>query len=344
MEKYASHIIFSPKEAKYINKLDKKDSFYFDTRDDPSLSNWESKDRSSQHILLHKPTKYELKNIQNDMEIAKELLIITDSYEKAKNIQNIVYASTLLFNPTTGNENKSPTFLHKLKDEPVVLEDYYKQQIKENILLSSLATLRAWNHLETIYSLEKLRFSIELDHISPHSAHPIYGQKFLNFYPEYRTHVNIGYSIYIAYSIIEELGLEIRSSQKNPRFKDEKWNPKVKKDIIKRLNETGIKEDDSIYWLQRGEPTEIQKNIEPKMGTKSEYNNLKDVRDIKLRIFEALHYASYIRNFFVAHKFDEITKYLSPYDVYNIQRLARFLLQGKLGFLNKDTEQIIQNL
>jgi hypothetical protein len=73
---------------------------------------------------------------------------------------------------------------------------------------------------------------LKLDWFTPHSAAPSYGQIFTNSYIDYEYHVDAAFAIVAAFSVIEELGLEVRSSRENPRFvgaaKDE-WNPQVKK-------------------------------------------------------------------------------------------------------------------
>lgn len=340
MKTFATHLIFSPKDVKFIKKLKRHKDFYFDYRDDPSFSTWEEKNSESSNTLYYKPSKKDLNRYKSDYEVGKELLIVTEDIDKASNIMNLVYGGTLIFYPSL-YDNKKPAFCYELKDEKVIDEYYLEQSINYRILLGCLVALNSWDDMELIYSVEKYRFSIELDHFTPHSSDPIYGQKFYNFTPSYRSHVNSGYAVFIAYSIIEELGLDIRSSSKKPRFlENDEWNPQVKDDIIKRLNKVEIKEDDYVYWLQRGEPTILQEEIKPKLGVESEYNNNREVRDLKLKVYEALHYASYIRNFFVAHKFSNITKYLSPYDIHNVQNLARFLIQSRLGLRKKSIEEI----
>ncbi|MFL0364040.1 hypothetical protein ACH0BF_13580 [Pseudobacillus sp. 179-B 2D1 NHS] len=142
-----------------------------------------------------------------------------------------------------------------------------------------------------------------------------------------------------AFFRIEELGLEIRSSREKPRFIKGDWNPKVKQDILYRLSEICINELESINWIDRGIPSDLYNEIKPKIGINSDWNDGKTIHDRKMRIYNAIHYTSYIKNFFIGHKFNEIVRNFTPYDARNIQMLARRLILGKLNLwkeFNKD--------
>ncbi|OAB39055.1 hypothetical protein PMSD_03745 [Paenibacillus macquariensis subsp. defensor] len=339
---FATHIIISGQDASYIRDLEHNNDFHFDFRDDPSFSNWETElgdSLSNQIELSHE----EISKYQSMYTIAKELLILTKDIEIAENVMNLVHGGMVLGYPTL-LDNSTPPFCYEVTDDKILTDFYLKQSINERGLLGCLIALHSWKHEELIYSIEKFRFSISLDYFTPHSSHPRYGMMFSNSPTIYRSHVTASYALFTAYSIIEELGLEIRSSSDKKRFIDNQWNPIVKDDILGRLKKIGITDEDNIYWLQRGEPTEFQINIKPKLGIDSEYNIYEGVRDLKLKIYEALHYASYIRNFFVAHKFSKTTKYISPYDVNNIQCLARFLLLNRYGLWKINLDEIREHL
>lgn len=200
-----------------------------------------------------------------------------------------------------------------------------------------LSSKRCWNDKSLIYCIEKYRFSIELDSFTPHSASPIHGQVFSIADRGYSYHVKAAYAFVSAYSIIEELGLDIRSSSKSPRFlKDGEWNSEVKNDILRRLNEIGISEDDTLVWIIRGTPSELYKSIKPKLGINTEWTDGIVVNDQEMKIYDAIHYCSYIRNFFLAHSFNEVVCYINPYDIHNVQRLVRMLIMSRIDLLNYD--------
>ncbi|WP_029034967.1 hypothetical protein [Salinimicrobium terrae] len=191
------------------------------------------------------------------------------------------------------------------------------------------------NKRDESYALEKLKISLELLSFSPQSADPMYGQIFDHYAFEKQNHTRAAFAIIAAFSAIEELGLEIRSSAKNPRFLNSEkgqWNPKVLKNVLLRLEKKGIKESDTFDWIFRGEQTAIEKNIKPYFGIDSEWIKYGEkVRDKTLTFPEALHNASYLRNYIAAHKFKELTEFISPYDVFNVQMLARKLILESLG-------------
>lgn len=188
---------------------------------------------------------------------------------------------------------------------------------------------------ECCYALEKYKLSLELHSFSPHSADPIYGQVFDHYDFKKQTHTRSAFAIISAFSVIEELGLEIRSSAKNPRFLNPdkgEWNPKVLDNVQSRLSNIGIDKTSTFNWIFRGEQTKVEKDFKPYFGYDSEWTEYRDnVRDKTLTFAEAIHNASYLRNFIASHKFNELTEFISPYDVFNLQCLARKLILERLG-------------
>jgi len=203
-----------------------------------------------------------------------------------------------------------------------------------NIDVGLRAAAAAWPDSGGQYALLKYRLSLGLDSITPHSAHPRHGDLFGNRYDNPRQHVGAGYAILAAHNVIEELGLDIRSSKENPRFlQGDKggWNPKVFNHVCRRLRHHGIDPATEVEWLQRGSVTKVERAIKPKLGHRSKWSRRYLVRDRTMTIVEAIHYVSYVRNYVVAHKFHPLTTAISPYDVYNAQSVARRLLLGYLG-------------
>ncbi|PJN50019.1 hypothetical protein PAEAM_56310 [Paenibacillus sp. GM1FR] len=245
-----------------------------------------------------------------------------------------MYCGSLLVYPNI-MEKKCPPFVYDSDRGHNLEEIYLKHHADDHLIYGCETAIKAWEQKEIIYSLLKYKFSLEHDSFTPHSLSPRYGQVFNNYYAEYDNIVNASYALLSAYQIIEELGLEIRSSQQNPRFIGDEWNPKVKNNIVSRLNEIGISEEEEIVWIKRGEETQLQSEIKPVLGVEAQYNDGNIFGDTNMKIFDAIHYASYIRNFFIAHKFSEITRFLSPYDIHNVQDLARRLLLSKLGLWDK---------
>jgi hypothetical protein len=144
-------------------------------------------------------------------------------------------------------------------------------------------------------------------------------------------HVRCAYAILVAYSILEELSLELRATQENPSTIGGKWNPKVKGELEARLRKAGVDLSETILWTMRDTPTKIERTRPPRIQSKAEWAGWK-VRDSELEVIDAIAYASWLRSKLSAHRLRELAGSLNYYDVANVQHLARRLLLERLGF------------
>lgn len=202
----------------------------------------------------------------------------------------------------------------------------------------------AWSDRRTVYAIHKLAKSYETEAITPWSAHPRYGQIFDKHSGEFTDHVRSSTAINLAFSAIEELDLQINSSRAKPRWLDKEytWNPPVLMDITSRLEKAGIDMDRTVDWIARGDETEVE--IRPARDRFSAYGDGLIVRDIELSIPDAIHACSYLRNFMTAHAFGKETPRLGPYEVYNVQQVARFLVLSKCGLFNVWTDDLAERM
>jgi hypothetical protein len=200
---------------------------------------------------------------------------------------------------------------------------------------------RAWGDLVAVYAIQKYKLSLSLDSFTPHSANPRHGQVFENARDDYLYHVNAGYAILAAYGVVEELGLEIRSSQERKRFINGEWNVDVYNDCVDRLEGAGANADEPFSWVLRGEPTDLHREIDHHLKTTQGFQQGGEVRDVEMSLVEALHAVSVIRNFIFAHKFDEVAGSVSPYDVFNAQSLARRLILSYLGLWKPKDQRVL---
>lgn len=278
------------------------------------------------------------KLLLKDYKRAFELIVYAPNEDIAQNICNLIHGGRLLAYPDVFH-NPQPKVVSDIQNDYIGYEKYKQDSINESMLFSCLVAARSWKNKNLIYSIEKYRFSLELDSFTPHSASPRHGQVFSVENRGYSYHVSAAYAFLSAYSIIEELGLDIRSSKKKPRLiENDEWNPVVKEDVIKRLSGIGINEFETMNWLIRGNPSELYKSIKPKLGINSKWIDGEKVNDQEMKIFDAIHYCSYIRNFFIGHKFDEVISYINPYDIHNVQMLVRRLILGKLDLWSFDRD------
>ena len=307
--------------------------FNFEFEKDPSKRFWTSKDGKSFLKYLDIGKEEDSGNYFP----AQRIIIRANSQELAENVKDLIYAANNLVYPDS-SEDRGAGFLIGLKSESkssfkLNEKPYSLNFIKlENALIAFKIIQRIFQDKDLIYSLIKYNLSCNLDSFTPHSTNPNYGQVFPNYYSDFQYHVNAAYSINVAYSIIEELQLDIRSSPSNPTFNPSKtdFNEIVRDNLENRLNRINISTRDGYSWIMRGELSLLQRDIKPSFGVRI-FPNHNVLFDERVELIEAIQRARYIRNFITAHKFRDITEFISPYDVFNIQTLARKLFLNKLG-------------
>ena len=131
---------------------------------------------------------------------------------------------------------------------------------------------------------------------------------------------------------IEELGLEIRASQKNPsRMPNGTWNPNVKANLEARLHKSHIDLSDDQIWTLRGPKTRIERDRPPPSSGKPRWSR-GSVRDANVPLVDALALASWLRGWTTTHRFNERARSLTVYDAHNVQSLARRLIMERFGF------------
>jgi hypothetical protein len=182
------------------------------------------------------------------------------------------------------------------------------------------------------YALHKLALSYQSS--SPHmmDLHPGESPRLFGIHTDPIYHVYLANAITLAYSAIEELGLEIRASQKNPsKMPDGTWNPIVKADLEARLQKSGIDISSTTIWTLRGSKTRIE-NIRPPPSAGKPSWSRGSVRDRNIQLIDALALASWLRSCTTTHRFTKTARSLTVYDVHNVQSLARYLIMERFGF------------
>lgn len=278
----------------------------------------------------------ENKEIHEDETLALELILEASSLEEAENDLSLIHAGLRLALPNPILNEHGLSFPIELKDDTASLinsQPFWGQFTFENRLDIGLYTLsQAKDNRQYTYALEKYKFSLDLDCFTPHSGNPNCGQIFKNETVIHSTHVHQLVSVVSAYSVIEELGCEIRASQKNPRFlKDGEWNPIVWEETSKRLSRKNVDIERKFTWIIRGDDTAIHADIPETFGLPSQAYDGEIVKDKDMHIIEAIQIASWLRNMVASHKFGKYSSFISPYDVHNVQMLARIILMQCLG-------------
>lgn len=159
--------------------------------------------------------------------------------------------------------------------------------------------------------------------------HPTLGTQF-RVEPDPLWRARIAHAIVAAYAAIEDLGLEIRASQKNPSKLNGAWNPVVLADLEGRLRASGVDPSSEVPWLARNPPHRIERRFGLPPGKRAVWSG-GPIRDRSVRITDAMLSASSLRSKVAAHATSQWTRSLRVPDLVNVQHLARRLLLEAAG-------------
>lgn len=327
---YHTGLLVKPSQIKIINKYCINLTLQF--LPDPTGRFWCSKDEVCIRQITSFKVKEELAFKKDDEIQLQEVQLFAESENEMRNylslIKTGIYLGTTIY--PIGLE-----YIIESNDESIKLlndiEMYWKQyNHTEGIDIGLYTINNAIGNKRCIYALEKYRHSIEVEGFNPYSADPRYGQVFDNESPAYSDHVNHLMSIISAYSVIEELGCEIRASHKKKRFLNNEtceWNPEVWSETESRLIKKGIDVSYEFQWTIRGDDTIIHQEFNYELfGKEGKYNDGEKVKDRMLHIIDAIQFSSFLRNAVAAHRFNTKSSSVSPYDLHNVQMVARYLI------------------
>ncbi len=269
---------------------------------------------------------------------AKEVVIHSRSIEMAKNAFDLINCAVLL-------ESGQAPFGEIDDIEPEDAEE--RQLLSEEELrpravrfietdgfpVACMIAAKASHRRELQYALAKFRlatllFSQYMVDLDPSN----HGFGHLGTSPFISRHVQYGNSIMLSYSVIEEIGLEIRANQDNPSQINGKWNPKCRNDLERRLTKAHVDLRAGIYWHRRGKPTRVQRAKSYTIIKRLPFARGPFVRDAMIDICDAILQASFLRSKISSHKASALTKSLTPLDSENVRHLARYLLLARVGF------------
>jgi len=180
-----------------------------------------------------------------------------------------------------------------------------------------------------IYSLAKYHFSVSLYNQCAIDQHPDWGC-FSPISQSPDDHIVFCHAVISAYSILEELGLEVRATSKTPSVIDGEWNPVVKENLEARLRGAGINLEEKILWTLRGPKRKLERLKEIPADDRTKWASGM-VRDAEVDLVDAIAFTSWLRSKVSSHKTKDTTSSISPYDVLNAQHLARRLILEHLG-------------
>lgn len=191
-----------------------------------------------------------------------EFIILTESFEIAQNVLFNVFCAEAVVNGTVSWNNEAH-YPHELGTIDKVKG---LKLIEKPVSWFSSPSIPSFFRLTALASKD---FKLENSLVKYQLSTEIYSKHYMDLYEviDWKTtgfqyiQMKFAYAIITSYSVIEELGFEIRGATKdNPSILPNKeWNPDIRNNIIKRLKESNINIDEHISWMIRGEETEIEK-------------------------------------------------------------------------------------
>lgn len=272
-----------------------------------------------------------------------ELVILTKDIRNALNTSNMIYAAIDLLNGEGPFYSENHPIII-----PAIKEKDYDFKFQVGSILENCGDIPKAAKIASKCSFRKylvfalLKYQLGCN-LFPNSIMDIESPEYKPlYYYRIQDQIRLGYAIIAFYSVIEELGLEIRASSKNPSMIKGKWNPIVKNELEDRLEKSGIDINELFDWNLRSTPTKIEKLKKPDLLKKSPWAFLTR-RDSQIKITDAIVTISWIRSKIAAHRLNDAISSISIYDASNASLLARRLLLEKLGYW-KNTDLINNNI
>lgn len=281
-----------------------------------------------------RPENSAVYNINRRVKIPKRIVIYAATEESAQNAVDLISAASCLINQDCGDDPELDgvrAYQRKKKINHLVFSGNFIPPTRVgDYQFACVVAARVSKKKSFQHALYKHKFSQQIFYVSIDALDPSRweSERFVFNSPEH--HVRCAQAITLGYSVLEELGLEIRASQANPSFINGRWNPEVKNDLEQRLKKAGVDLSENALWMIRDTPTKIERKRPVPIINKAGWSYSK-VRDSYIEVVDAIAHASWLRSKVSAHRLQEISKSLNYYDVANIQYLSRRLLLEVLG-------------
>jgi|GEM_PF-747018 len=276
----------------------------------------------------------------------KEVVLHASSWASAQRALNLIHGCHQLVrgDPDVfdihliANNNQQPDWMDEDERKALLMKIYGTSDFP----LACAVAAKASRRRRWVYAVAKYKFSVSLysvHHVdlepwkSPHLA--------VSSFPG--DHVMFAHAIISAYSVVEDLGLMMRASFKKPSQVNGKWSPVVKQGLEKRLIESGVDLGETLLWTARGGKRRIESRRPLPSGSKAPWSGW-IVRDSEIPVVDAIAYAEWLRSTVASHGVKNLTQVLSPYDVINVQHVARRLLLETLGFWRWREKERVQQL
>jgi hypothetical protein len=173
----------------------------------------------------------------------REVVLVTRSLEAAQRALNLIHSSHSLVQGAPDLFTVQPLAFNGSKPEDLCTEERTAVErylySASNFPLACAVAGKASRRRSTVYAVAKYAFSlatfsIQLVDLEPWRAPHLA----ISSFPD--DHVMFAHAIIAAYSVVEDLGLNLRASAKNPSRVNGEWNPRVKSDLEARLQAAGV--------------------------------------------------------------------------------------------------------
>lgn len=348
MSEFCSFLVFRPDEIELIHSIARIANWT--TRDIPDPSMRYAFTESGMSEISRASALKDI-GIRHEGQQGGRLLLLETSQDEADNIIELICAANLILGGTPSGRS-SPTSGFKLSDNEadrqITFDNVFRSDgffqwftYRETLPVAVAIAAEAWRNKKLVYAIHKLARSYKTESVTPWSMHPRFGQVFQKHTTNFSSHVGTSVAINLAYSAIEELDLGVKASRETPRSIGKEtfvWNPEVLNPFKQRLRDAGIDPETTIDWVTRGDQTEV--NIHQMLGNPSDDSDGVDIRDRQVSLPDAINFCEYLRNKLTAHAFSTDTPNLGPYEVYNVQQVARLLILTKCTLWNTWTEDL----
>jgi hypothetical protein len=270
----------------------------------------------------------------NHLYNGKDVKLLAPSWESAQNALNLIFGCIHLINESPfyspgefiAFNEKEPPFLSE-EDRHIRRQQYYSST---DIALACKIAAKASRNLVWTYAIEKYMYSISTYYVHHMDLEPHYSHHFPKSMLR-SDHIIFCHAIISAFSAIEELGLNVPAGPNKPSRINSQWNPVVKDELESTLRKAGINLDETFLWIARGSKRniEIVRSI-PELNKARWASGM--VRDCNIHLIDAIAYAEWLRDRVSSHKCSRLTFSLSPYEVKNVQDVARRLILESLGY------------
>ena len=184
--------------------------------------------------------KYKLVKNEDGTSKGFYTIIITKDFQNARKVNQLIASGLSLINACAFYTLDSIPQIIPLQKDNEQIPKYHTgifesstADISKAVKIAAKVSFKRKNYI----SLLKYQLACEL-----------HSNDIIDLYPDYyklsrnpADHLRIANAIIIFYSIIEELGLEIRANKENPSKINGNWNPKVKNELEARLLKSHIK-------------------------------------------------------------------------------------------------------